>query len=79
MYHKPHIRCTKVTKETKPGSEPGAADGNGYQWNTKDFNEVQGGITGDVILYAKGKTYQTLPLYNNLKQKVTIFMRQTLI
>lgn len=60
---------TKVTKETKPGSEPGAADGNGYQWNTKDFNEVQGGITGDVILYAKGKTYQTLPLYNNLKTK----------
>jgi len=60
---------TKVTKETKPGSTPGAADGNGYQWNTKDFNEVQGGITGDVILYAKGKTYQTLPLYNNLKTK----------
>lgn len=60
---------TKVTKETKPGSAPGAADGNGYQWNTKDFNEVQGGITGDVILYAKGKTYQTLPLYNNLKTK----------
>ena len=60
---------TKVTKETKPGSTPGAADGYGYQWNTKDFNEVQGGITGDVILYAKGKTYQTLPLYNNLKTK----------
>ena len=60
---------SKVTKETKPGSTPGAADGNGYQWNTKDFNEVQGGITGDVILYAKGKTYQTLPLYNNLKTK----------
>ena len=60
---------SKVTKETKPGSTPGAADGSGYQWNTKDFNEVQGGITGDVILYAKGKTYQTLPLYNNLKTK----------
>lgn len=60
---------TKVTKETKPGSAPGSADGYGYQWNTKDFNEVQGGITGNVKLYAKGKTYQTLPLYNNLKTK----------
>ncbi|MDO5397939.1 MAG: glycoside hydrolase family 2 TIM barrel-domain containing protein [bacterium] len=55
------------TKETKPGSEPGAADGVGFQWNTKDFNEVQGGITGNVNLYAKGTIYQTLPLYNNLK------------
>lgn len=58
---------TKVTHETRPGSEPGAADGDGYQWNTKDFNEVQGGITGNVNLYVKGSIYQTLPLYNNLK------------
>lgn len=58
---------SKVTHETKPGSEPGAADGYGFQWNTKDFNEVQGGITGNVNLYAKGTVYQTLPLYNNLK------------
>lgn len=58
---------TKVTHETRPGSTPGAADGDGYQWNTKDFNEVQGGITGNVNLYAKNKVYQTLPLYNNLK------------
>lgn len=58
---------TKVTHETKPGSAPGAADGIGYQWNTKDFNEVQGGLTGNVTLYAKGSIYQTLPLYNNLK------------
>lgn len=55
------------TKETRPGSEPGAADGFGYQWNTRDFNEVQGGLTGNVNLYAKSKIYQTLPLYNNLK------------
>ena len=55
------------TKETRPGSVPGAADGAGYQWNTQDFNEVQGGITGNVNLYVKGKIYQTLPLYNNLK------------
>ncbi len=55
------------TRETKPGSAAGAADGSGYEWNTADFNEVQGGITGNVNLYAKGKIYQTLPLYNNLK------------
>ncbi len=57
------------TVETKPGSEPGAADGNAFQWNTNDFNETQGGITGNVNLYAKGTVYQTLPLYNNLKTK----------
>lgn len=57
------------TKETKPGSAAGAADGNGYQWNTNDFNETQGGITGNVNLYVKGTVYQTLPLYNNLKTK----------
>ena len=58
---------TKVTRETKPGEEPGDGSGFGYQWNTKDFNEVQGGITGDVKLYAKNKVYQTLPLYSNMK------------
>ena len=56
-----------ITTETKPGTTPGSRSGYGYQWNTKDFNEVQGGITGNVNLYAKGKIYQTLPLYNNLK------------
>lgn len=61
--------ATKVTHETRPGSAPGAADGNGYQWNTKDFNEVQGGLTGNINLYAKNNVYQTLPLYNNLKTK----------
>lgn len=49
------------------GETPVANNGYGYQWNTKDFNEVQGGITGNVNLYAKGSIYQTLPLYNNLK------------
>lgn len=55
------------TQETIPGHTPGDLSGVGYQWNTKDFNEVQGGLTGNVILYAKNKIYQTLPLYNNLK------------
>lgn len=58
---------TNITTETKPGTEPGSRSGDGYQWNTKDFNEIQGGITGNVNLYAKGTVYQTLPLYNNLK------------
>lgn len=49
------------------GEAASANNGYGYQWNTKDFNEVQGGLTGNVNLYAKGSIYQTLPLYNNLK------------
>lgn len=56
-----------TTQETIPGHEPGDLSGAGYQWNTKDFNEVQGGLTGNVNLYAKSKIYQTLPLYSNLK------------
>lgn len=55
------------TQETKAGTEPGSLTGYGYQWNTKDFNEVQGGLTGNVKLYAKNKIYQTLPLYSNMK------------
>jgi len=55
------------TQETIPGHTPGDLSGSSFQWNTKDFNEVQGGITGNVILHAKNKVYQTLPLYNNLK------------
>ncbi|MCH5188095.1 MAG: RICIN domain-containing protein [Oscillospiraceae bacterium] len=55
------------TQETIPGHEPGDVSGIGYQWNQKDFNEVQGGITGNVNLYTSPKLYQTRPLYNNLK------------
>lgn len=56
-----------VVSETKPGDEMGSNTGWGYQWNTKDFNEVQGGITGNVNLYVKPHLYQTLPLYSNMK------------
>ncbi len=56
-----------TTVETVPGNTPGDQSGWGYQWNQKDFNEVQGGITGNVNLYVTGKVYQTRPLYNNLK------------
>ena len=42
--------------------------GAAYQWNTTDFNEVQGGLVGNVSLITKtSKTYLTLPYYNNLK------------
>ncbi len=55
------------TKETKPGNTPGDQSGNSHQWNQKDFNPVQGGLTGNVNLYIKSPVYLTLPLYNNLK------------
>ncbi len=56
-----------TTSETIPGNTPGDHSGWGYQWNQKDFNEVQGGITGNVNLYVTPLVYQTRPLYNNLK------------
>jgi len=54
--------------ETIPGHEPGDMSGAAYQWNSTDFNEVQGGLVGNVSLVVKdSKTYLTLPYYNNLK------------
>ena len=54
--------------ETIPGHAPGDMSGAAYQWNTTDFNEVQGGLVGNVSLVLKpSKTYMTLPYYNNLK------------
>ena len=62
-------RGAKLFKhETIPGHEPGDMSGAAYQWNTADFNEVQGGLIGNVSLVLKpSKTYLTLPYYNNLK------------
>ena len=61
-------RGTKtVALETIPGHEPGGMSGQGWQWNSTDFNEVQGGLTGSVRLHVKPKAYLTLPFYNNLK------------
>ena len=62
-------RGTKTfTHETIPGHDPGDMSGAAYQWNTTDFNEVQGGLVGNVSLVLKrSKTYLTLPYYNNLK------------
>ena len=63
------MRGTKVYAiETRPGHEPGDMSGETWQWNTTDFNEVQGGLVGNVSLVVKPtKTYLTLPYYNNLK------------
>ena len=62
-------RGTKIfTHETIPGHDPGDMSGVPYQWNTTDFNEVQGGLVGNVALVVKpSKAYLTLPYYNNLK------------
>ena len=65
------MRGTKLfAKETIPDGrhEPGDMSGQSWQWNTTDFNEVQGGLVGNVSLVVKPtKTYLTLPYYNNLK------------
>ncbi|MGN0855531.1 MAG: sugar-binding domain-containing protein [Kiritimatiellia bacterium] len=50
--------------------EPGDWAGTPFQWNGSDFNPVQGGLTGNVILYVKEhEDYITLPLWANLKTK----------
>lgn len=65
------MRGTKYfNKETIPDGthEPGDGSGQCWQWNTTDFNEVQGGLVGNVSLVIKPKkVYLTLPYYNNLK------------
>ncbi len=59
----------KYLCETRPGTSPGSNTGVEFQWNTKDFNPIMGGLTRNVRLHVKGKVYQTLPLYSNLKTK----------
>ncbi len=38
-----------------------------FQWNTKDFNPIYGGLNQNVRLHLTGSVYQTLPLYENLQ------------
>ncbi|HPT94033.1 MAG: sugar-binding domain-containing protein, partial [Limnochordia bacterium] len=57
---------TNYLAETRPGTAPGSNTGVAFQWNTKDFNPVMGGLTRNVRLYVKPTVYQTLPLYSNL-------------
>ena len=40
--------------------------GTRFEWNANDFNPDFGGINRRVWLYATGKIYQTLPLYEGL-------------
>jgi len=67
---------TSYYRETVPGEEWGSSyvlnnsnvgAGVGYQWNSHDFTTSQAGLVYNVNLYIKGKVYQTLPLYSNLK------------
>ncbi len=48
---------------------PGFLNGVGYQWNCNDFNPTVGGLSRNIYLHVKPKTYLTLPLYSNLKTK----------
>lgn len=65
------MRGTKYFhNETIPDGNHEIGDGSGqnWQWNTTDFNEIQGGLVGNVKLVVKpAKAYLTLPYYNNLK------------
>jgi beta-galactosidase len=42
------------------------ASGVGYQWGSKDFNPIYGGINRNVRLHVLPKVHQTLPLLNGL-------------
>ena len=43
------------------------ASGQGFRWNSNDFNPDHGGINRHVWLHVTGKIYQTLPLYYGLQ------------
>ena len=43
------------------------ASGIGFQWMGRAFNPNYGGLNHDIWLHLTSKTYQTLPLYENLK------------
>ncbi len=43
------------------------SSGTVFQWESKDFNPNYGGLNRNVWLHLTGKTYQTFPLYENLK------------
>lgn len=45
--------------------------GVGYFWNCNDFNPSLGGISRNVKLHIKPRTYLTLPIYSNLMTKGT--------
>ncbi len=62
-------RAVKIfAAETSTGGEPGDWKGTLFQWDSTDYNPVQGGLAGNVNLYAKEHdSYFTLPLYETLR------------
>ncbi len=58
-----------VAAITSKGDLPGTQAGVAYQWNCNDFNPTVGGLSRNIYLHIKPKTYLTLPLYSNLKTK----------
>ena len=54
-----------------------AASGVTFQWNSRDFNPMYGGIVRNVRLHLTGKVYQTLPLYENPRLSACMSMRRT--
>ena len=53
--------------ELDPGTVAPDRRGVGFFWNCNDFNPSVGGLTRNIRLHVKSKTYLTLPLYSNLK------------
>ena len=66
-------RAAKIyAAETSPGGEPGDWKGTVFQWDSTDYNPVQGGLTGNVNLHVKkSDSYFTLPLYETLRTSGT--------
>ncbi|MBR6588695.1 MAG: glycoside hydrolase family 2 protein, partial [Kiritimatiellae bacterium] len=66
-------RAVKIyAAETSQGGEPGDWKGSVFQWDSTDYNPVQGGLTGNVNLHVKkNDSYFTLPLYETLRTSGT--------
>ncbi len=66
-------RAAKIfAAETSPGGEPGDWKGTLFQWDSTDYNPVQGGLTGNVKMHVKANdAYFTLPLHATLRTKGT--------
>lgn len=61
------IPGTFVASNDKVDNIPNDRRGVPYFWNSNDFNPCIGGLTKNVWLHIKPKTYITLPLYSNLR------------
>jgi beta-galactosidase len=61
---KENVLTVLITNVTNYQEE---SSGTVFQWESKDFNPNYGGLNRNVWLHITGKTYQTFPLYENLK------------